>query len=289
MSSSSMSRRDGGAYRRAGLTVALALAALAAVPAVASAGSVTKSGSTITFLGDSTTNTLTVTESAGNFVFTDTSVNPTNGGGCNAPSGDTLTCSNAGVTSIVLDLGTGNTADTGNASGVTLVPVTFPGRDGVDTLTGGSQGDTIDGERKNDILSGGPGADTINGGDNNDTLNGGDGTDTLSGGEGNDTLNGGNDNDTLIGDLDDDDLNGDAGNDRLDGGPNGNDDDDLDGGSGIDRVVFGIITGHTYTCTAQAINITMDNVANDDSCADTGSDDSNVRDTVESVTGSTTR
>jgi hypothetical protein len=269
MSSSSMSRRDGGAYRRAGLTVALAFAALAAFPAVASAGSVTKSGSTITFLGDGSTNTLTVTESGGNFVFTDTSVNPTNGGGCNAPSGNTLTCSASGVTSIVLDLGTGNTADAGNASGVTLVPVTFPGRDGVDTLTGGSQGDTIDGERKNDILSGGPGADTIAGGENNDTINGG------------------NDNDTLIGDVDDDDLNGDAGNDRLDGGANGNDDDDFDGGSGIDRVVFGIITGHTYTCTAQVVSLDMDNVADDSSCADSGSDNNNVRDSVESVTGST--
>ena len=269
MSSSRLSR-DGGVVRRAGLALALALAALVALPAVAWAGSVTKAGSTITFLGDnSATNTLTVTESGGNFVFTDTSINPTNGGGCNAPVGNTLTCSTAGVTSIVLDLGTGNTADTGNASGVTLVPVTFTGRDGIDTLTGGSQGDTVNGERKNDILSGGPGADTIAGGDDDDTINGG------------------NDNDTLIGDDGDDDINGDAGNDRLDGGDNGNDDDDFDGGSGIDRVVFGIITGRTYTCTSQAVVITMDNVANDSSCADSGSDNNNVRDSIESVTGST--
>ncbi len=132
--------------------------------------------------------------------------------------------------------------DTVNASGAAQDPFTVNGEAGIDTLTLSGLGDT---------------SGTV-----------GDGNDTISGGAGNDTLNGGNDNDTMIGDVDDDDLNGDAGNDRLDGGDNGNDDDDFDGGTGIDRVVFGIIPGLTYTCTGQAVVIDMDNVADDDSCAD---------------------
>jgi hypothetical protein len=48
-------RRIRGDYRRAGLTVALALGALAAVPAIASAaGVVSTSGSTILYTGSST-------------------------------------------------------------------------------------------------------------------------------------------------------------------------------------------------------------------------------------------
>jgi len=287
MSSSATNGRSGGISKRVGLTLALTLLGAAAFASSAQAGSVTKAAGTITFLGETTTNTLTVTESGGNFVFQDTTINPTNGGGCNAAVGNTVTCSDSGVTSIVLDLGTGNTADTGNGAGVTLVPITFPGRDGVDTLTGGTQADIIAGERKDDILSCGPGADTITGGTENDTINGGDGNDDLSGDDGTDTINGGNDNDSLIGDDGADDLNGDDGNDRLDGGDNANFDDDIDGGLGLDRLVNGTLAGHTYTCTQQALSITLDNVNNDSLCSDGGSDNNNIRDSVESVTGST--
>src|SRR5215212_8475746 len=257
MSSSATNGRSGGISKRVGLTLALTLLGAAAFASSAQAGSVTKAAGTITFLGETTTNTLTVTESGGNFVFQDTTINPTNGGGCNAPVGNTITCSDSGVTAMTLDLGTANVPDTGNASGVTLVPITFPGRDGIDTLTGGTQADIIAGERKDDILSGGPGTDTINGG---------------------------NDNDSLIGDDGADDLNGDDGNDRLDGGDNANFDDDIDGGLGLDRLVNGTLAGHTYTCTQQALSITLDNVNNDSLCSDGGSDNNNIRDSVESVT-----
>jgi hypothetical protein len=276
MSSNSMSRRDGGAYRRAGLTVALALAALAALPAIASAaGVVSTSGTTITYTGDGNVNNVTVDDPAVTvYTFAETGISDTSAS-CVTAANVTTCTTTTDWTAVTMNLGSNN--DVVNASAVANDGFTINGDDGDDgNIQGTANNDTINGGNDSDDatatgLSGGPGVDTISGGSSNDFLRGGD------------------DNDTLIGDSGDDDLNGDAGNDRLDGGDNGEEDnDDFDGGSGIDRVVFGIITGHTYTCTSQSIVLDMDNSADDDSCADSNSDDNNVRDSVESVTGSTT-
>jgi Ca2+-binding RTX toxin-like protein len=110
----------------------------------------------------------------------------------------------------------------------------------------------------------------------NATINGGDGDDTLTGpnnGSNLQTLNGDNGNDTLNGGTKKDVINGgsDAGMDRMTGG---DESDVLDGGPGIDRALY--TTGDT--------TITIDNTANDSDGL--GSNAENVKDTVESITGS---
>ena len=111
-------------------------------------------------------------------------------------------------------------------------------------------------------------AATLNGGDDNDVLTGGGGNDNLNGGSGNNTLNGGAGNDTLTADT---------GNDVF------------DGGTGTDTV--------NYTSRTLALNITLDNVANDGQTTTIASPPplpplvikelDNVMDTVENVnTGS---
>ena len=134
--------------------------------------------------------------------------------------------------------------DVMTVTGTAVRSVSFNGRAGVDTLTGGNGTDTLIGDAGNDTLNGGGGNDNLNGGNDVDALIGGIGNDALNGGAGNDTLNGGNDIDTLIGDLGNDTLLGGIGNDTLNGG-NGNDtlngglgNDTLTGGAGNDFFVF---------------------------------------------------
>jgi Ca2+-binding RTX toxin-like protein len=193
-------RRIRGAYRRAGLTVALALAALAAVPAIASAAAVSTSGTVITFTAaGGETNALTVTQPGTNsYKFDEASISITeSSANCTATSGD-VTCSGVSWTSVVVNLGDSN-GDVFTAAGVNDDPFTINGEGQTDTITGSSA---------NDIIDGGGQADTINGGPGNDTLNGG---------------------------AQDDNVNGDADNDRLTGGANA---DTLNGGTGIDRALY---------------------------------------------------
>ncbi|MEK6328077.1 MAG: hypothetical protein AABM66_11230 [Actinomycetota bacterium] len=254
MSSSSMSRRDGGAFRRAGLTVALALAALAVVPAIASAASVTftTANDTITYTGGAgETNSVVIDDSSStSYTFAETGISESPNVAECTDGGDVITCTFGNGNDIdIIVANMGDMGDTANASGLTTEDVTINGEAGGDTLSGGSD---------------------------DDELNGGDGDDNLYGGS-----------DGA------DDINGDAGNDRMDGGQ-GDEDDDYDGGNGtgIDRVVYGILDppgalNFSYTCTSQPVNVTMNNLTGDDSCADSSKDDENVRDSVESITGST--
>jgi hypothetical protein len=186
-------RRIRGAYRRAGLTVALALAALAVVPAIASAAAVSTSGTVITYQAatgsDGENNDLTVTHPGTNtYFFNDTVSITETSPNCTASSGN-VTCSGVSWTSVVVNLE--NKDDIFNATGVNDDPFTINAGDGLDTITGSDADDTINGEKGNDPgLSGGLGNDTIDGGDNDDTINGGDGNDRLIGEGGNDVFNG---------------------------------------------------------------------------------------------------
>ena len=250
MSSSTMNRRKGGVARRAGLAVALALGALAAAPAIASASSVSENTSTVTFTGTGSAENVTVTVSGSNYRFSQTSGTLTASTGCSSVNSTTADCPiGSPPRSVLANLGDGD--DGFNASTVHQGPF------------------TINGEAGNDDIQGSQAKDTINGGSDNDTISGADGNDILFGGtDGDDDLNGGN------------------GNDRLDGGP-GDFIDDYDGGAGpVDRVVYGILPGFTYTCTAQPVVVTMDNSADDHSCANSSANNDNVRDSVESITGS---
>jgi hypothetical protein len=274
MSSSSTSRRDGGAYRRAGLTIALALAALAVVPAVASAaGVVSTSGTTITYTGDGNVNNVTVDDpSVTVYTFAETGISDTSTS-CTTALNVTTCTTTTDWTAVTMTMGSNN--DIVNASAVANDGFTINGGDDDDgNIQGTANNDTIRGEGSGDDatatgLSGGPGADTIDGGSSDDIIHGNAGNDILYGGS-----------------SGADDLFGDADNDRMDGGQSDNS-DDYDGGTGIDRVLYGSLTGFTYTCTSQPVNLDMDNVADDDGCADSDKDSENVRDSVESVTGST--
>jgi hypothetical protein len=279
MSSSSMSRRDGGVYRRAGLTVALALAALAALPAIASAGVVSTGGTggaVITYTGDGSADTVTVTNPAADtYNIAEAGISETSAN-C-VDNGNDVTCSGVAWTSVTANIGGGD--DVFTAAGVNDDPFSISGQSGNDNLTASSASDTVNGGDDPDTngagLSGGPGADTLLGGSGADEMNGNAGADALTGEADGDTINGDADNDTLNGNAGQDVFNGGTGTDRMEGGLDG---DDFTGGDGIDRVLY--VTG-----CSQGVTVTIDNSPNDIGC--NGDSSENVRDTVESITGST--
>lgn len=269
MSFSAASRRKSSIAKRAGLTLMLGLGALAVVPAIASASTVSIAGTTITFAAaGGETNGLTVTVVGANYVFTDGSgPDPTAGAGC-ADGGATVTCPTAAPTSVVINLNDND--DTFTATGVNIDPFTVNAGDDNDQVTGSSANDIINGEDSSENvgvgLNGGPGNDTINGGAGiiGDIVNGDAGNDLLYGGtQGAETLSGG------------------SGNDRLEGG-DGN--DVFNGGADLDRVTYGTGGGVLSNACADSISVDIDNVADDGGC--NGEAAENVQDSVESITGS---
>jgi RTX calcium-binding nonapeptide repeat (4 copies) len=216
---------DGRRLRRAGLTAAVALAAIAAFPSLASAVTVSLASGMITYQAvPGETNSVTVTEPGTNYQFAETGI--VAGAGC-TQGVNLVTCPEAGTTSVVMHMD--DMGDTVNATAVNQNPFTVNGGAGGDTLTLSDlpAGDIGNGDAGNDTINGEPGVDTLNGGDDVDIINGGDGNDTLNGGSGGDTLNGDNELDTLNGNDGADTLNGGQNNDTLNGGA---DDDILDGG-----------------------------------------------------------
>ncbi len=104
----------------------------------------------------------------------------------------------------------GASANTVDATGLTLLSLIFFGEGGDDTVTGGALDDTI---------SGGAGADSINGRNGNDVVSGDGGDDFLQGGTGLDFIDGGDGDDRVLGlGSSGDTLRGGPGNDTLDGG-----------------------------------------------------------------------
>jgi Ca2+-binding RTX toxin-like protein len=214
-------------YARRGVLLTT-IAVLAAFAGTATAATVSRTGTTITYQASAgeTNHTVVTRPTSNTYVFTETGP-LTAGTNCTQTSTNVVTCtqSSAVIVANLLDQ-----ADTFSASGVSQ-----------------------------------PSAVTINGGDGNDALTAPNVATTLNGDNGNDTLNGGTAADTLNG------GNGDAGMDRMTGG-DGN--DTFDGGPGIDRAIY----------TTGNLDITIDNVANDKDGMG-GSNDDNVKDTVESITG----
>lgn len=136
----------------------------------------------------------------------------------------------------------GASANTVDATGLTLLSLIFSGEGGDDTVTGGALDDTI---------SGGDGADSINGRNGNDVVSGDGGDDFLQGGTGLDFVDGGDGDDRVLG------L-GSSG-DTLRGGP-GN--DTLDGGAGTGDIISEIgDVGFTLT-TTQLTGLGTDTVLN---------------------------
>ena len=93
-----------------------------------------------------------------------------------------------------------------DASSATGIKVTLDGREGDDTLIGGTL---------NDFLMGRDGNDSLLGNSGNDSLYGSDGDDTLRSNSGNDLINAGNGDDSLYGSYGNDSLYGGAGTDRI--------------------------------------------------------------------------
>lgn len=163
-----------------------------AAPAYASAGMVTRSGSTLVYTaGSSTANQIHVTLSGGNFNiwdFSGAAITPGPSSGCVNDGANKVICVASGVTA--LSISTLDLADTTFLEDSVTVPATISGGNGSDHLWGGIKNDTINGDGGTDTLEDGTGSDTINGGGANDIINAFQrvGSDTFIGGDGFDKI-----------------------------------------------------------------------------------------------------
>jgi Ca2+-binding RTX toxin-like protein len=159
------------------IAAASAAAALAGLPAVASAATVNVTPPNITVTGDATDETITIADN-GAFITVD---------------------------------GVATTAAADNTFDLTVNAL-----GGADTITVNTallRGVTVNAGDGNDLVNGSPDDDIINGGNDLDTLNGGGGDDRISGNDANDTMNGDAGNDVMVWNPGDDDdvMNGGAG------------------------------------------------------------------------------
>jgi Ca2+-binding RTX toxin-like protein len=235
-----------------GIVVALVL------PAVASAGTVSSSGGTITFAFDpaATTGESLSLGVTGGTAFVDSDRPLTAGANCSL-NGARVECPVAG--GFVVNLGGFNdSVNTDQLTGpMTIVAHGGSGADGIagsvngDQLFGDDGDDNLYGRDGNDILDGGGGGDLIDDGPGNDTAGGGPGNDTFVAGPGADLMSGGDGADradysarlnpvtiTLNGVADD----GEAG----EGDNVAADVEDAVGGAGNDRIVGGVSGGYLY-------------------------------------------
>jgi RTX calcium-binding nonapeptide repeat (4 copies) len=176
--------------RRSTIGLGLALAAVA-VAAPAHGATLSRSGSTVTYVAASgEENIPTVGFFGGNLTFND-GYDIATGAGCGTdPVTARTVCAKDGVALVSLRLGDRDDEmkTTGPAVQVDLPPgVKFK-------VDGGAGKDRLIGTKANDVLSGGPGADNVFGSGGKDNLIGGSGNDrvtgfgTLDGGPGNDFL-----------------------------------------------------------------------------------------------------
>jgi hypothetical protein len=147
-------------------------ALMLAAPASAHAATLTKSGSTLTYVGGAGVNEVTFTESPPGTVVvqrTGADNDAIAATGCTTPEivpGRTIQC--AGITTVVADGGAGD--DTLDASGLTAARAALGGGAGSDVLSGGAAADTLAGGDGDDSLAGGAGADAIAGGSGIDSV-----------------------------------------------------------------------------------------------------------------------
>jgi hypothetical protein len=276
------------------LAIVAACAALALLPAVASANyTITRSGSNY-IVNPGSESSIAVRYSAVCFIFctppTDeqiASINETTqftfpAAQCSQATAGNNTRVNCDTPHVVTQVNGTNNADT--VEGVCLgeqTALTFNGLGGNDsvdvfvcsgnTITLGDGDDTAEAPG---TISGGNGADTLRGSPeltSNDTISGDAGKDFLRGLAGNDILDGGIDRDVIDGNEGNDTLRGGSGRDLLNPGL-GN--DVIEGGDDIDEV--------SYEDRTVAVTVSLDNLAND---GQAGEADRVVAD-VESIIGS---
>ena len=264
------------------------VALLAAAPAFGASANVTNFNNKVTAIyeaGSGEVNHVVVSGSASGVTFTDPGITISEGTGCTSSGIGTITCRSASpIEQLRVDVEDGADSATNNTS----LPSTMFGGEALDNnhdvLKGGSGPDVLLGGNGNDTLSGNGGNDEVRGEGNSDTLFGNDGKDlvigddlgdpsganTLSGGTGGDTLisskemgngfgqnvSGGDGTDFLYGASGPDTLSGGAGVDLLSPGFDGQP-DVLNGGADND------IADYLSNNTSSAIQVTLDNVAND--------------------------
>jgi Ca2+-binding RTX toxin-like protein len=205
---------------------AVALAMLAIAPTSALAGTLSSSGSVVTYSGGSEANDVLITQSGNTITVTDNTSAIDAANGCSLEDGDNefrASCTLTSLSEVRVYVGGGN--DRVWASNVQEV-MDVAGGPGLDTITAGELNDTIDGGDDRDIVNGHEGNDEIWGGYGNDSLHGSGGSDSVNGGpgldnvqghEGNDALHGGDGDDDLLAGSGKDQLNGYFGNDELEG------------------------------------------------------------------------
>ena len=166
-------------------------------------------------VGDSISDTFTVTSFDGTATTVKVTINGTADGPVAAPAvfsgtGDTNDFDTKDIANIK------STAVSFNGSGNTNE--TVYGSNLVDTIDGKNGADKIYGFGGDDDLMGGPGVDEIYGGAGNDSIQGGSETDTIYGGSGNDTIQGDGQADIIFGGSGNDIIVGNAGADIIVGG-----------------------------------------------------------------------
>lgn len=172
-----MRRGRRGKWLRLAMGQALAFALLAVVPGQALGASAGVSGGTLSYVGGSEANGVTITLSGSDFVITDSGATINDAGGCPA-SGNQAVCPSGGVTAISVNVSGGD--NTVAVDSAITIPARLDGGDGIDSLSGGSGDDVLVGLAGDDTLIGGAGNDTLNGGAGNDGLQGNEGSDTVS-------------------------------------------------------------------------------------------------------------
>jgi Ca2+-binding RTX toxin-like protein len=242
---------------------------LAPVPAAFGA-SATFSSTTLTITGESTAETIGISQAGDTITVTAPSFgSDPDGGGtdCARPDATTVTCADSAVFTLVVDGGAG--ADTitdtraasfdtedlrGGADGdtITFAPaaptiafVTLSGGDGNDTLTKNSFSVTATGGPDDDTLNAGSGQLSIQdtGGPGNDTFVGGPSTDFFVAEEGGDSYTGGAGGDSLSYGARSTDITVTFDGQANDGSPGENDNvqsvDAVGGGQGVNRMTAG--------------------------------------------------
>jgi Ca2+-binding RTX toxin-like protein len=205
--------------RRGALAISIAAIGVLGMGGTALAGDVATGGGSLSYTGDATAETLTVTQSAATVVTFDLTGAPvtTSDAACVASNSNTadadneVSCTLAGLDDISADMMGGNDSLTATAS-VQVEAQGGTGDDHIDlraaTFDGGDLSPNMQFCCSTNAVSGGDGNDTVLAGPNDTLISGNDGNDTLTGGPGDDLINGGTGLDTIAGAAGDDYLSG---------------------------------------------------------------------------------
>ncbi|HWI73042.1 MAG TPA: calcium-binding protein [Baekduia sp.] len=218
------------------------LAALALLPAAASAATITTDGNgSYTYVGapgEVNTMSLQSTDAGGVIFYVNEGVNVTSAPASCAPAFGDGNWAKVACTAAKAVLVQANDGDE-NITMSSDLPYTA-------TIDGGAGSDWLRGDAGNDTLIGGPGKDKLDGAKGNDTLDGGDGEDELIGYSGADRLLGGAGDDTLS--------------------PDGYEEpsaDVVDGGPGTDTVESDYSSRFRTATTPQGLSFTLGGGADD--------------------------